>query len=175
MRPTLCALALVAILSPARGADPKPSLSKDGFLITAMATSNSLKKFSELAVKKTEDKDLKDFASGLSEKATDCRDKLTKFANEAKIGLVAGPEKGRQAAYASMALKTGTDFDRAYLDQIIKDLEDGCMVMKKADKEENNKLKEIGSKGGKDCKAWLAKAQALKKTKFGAKPKPTGK
>ena len=70
--------------------------------MTALATSSSLERFSNLAIKKTENVDVKEFATKVAEKAKACKDKLTAYALEEKIGLLAGTEKGRQAAYTAM-------------------------------------------------------------------------
>src|SRR4051794_26262472 len=104
MRSMLCAsaCAFALVLLPARAADERPSVAKDGFLVSALATASSLERFSELAQKKSEDATVREFAGQVAEKAKDCRDKLTAYALEAKIGLVAGLEKGRQAAFANM-------------------------------------------------------------------------
>lgn len=158
MRLMSYALALAALATPAFAADDKKD-AKGDFLTQALGNALSLEKFSALALTKANNSDVKDLAKDINSKAIKCRDKLVAAAKERKTGLVLGLEKDRQATLAALALKTGDDFDRGFLDQVIKDLDDSCKTMKN---EKSDKYKSIITDSSKDCKEGLERARKLR-------------
>jgi predicted outer membrane protein len=171
MRLLCCALALAAF-APAFAADePKLKFGKDDYLPNALANALSLERFCNLAATKSEDPKVKKFAEDLSADAKACREKFVAIIKDSKTGVVAGMEKGRQAALAKLALRTGAEFDRDYLDQVISDLKDAAKWNKMGRDETHAKLKEIATKQSKSCEKWLARAEELKKLKFGTEKK----
>ncbi len=171
MRTTLCALALAAFAVPAfaADADAKPKFGKDDYLPNALANVQSLERFAALAVTKTSDEKIKEFATEVAAAAKKCRQDFEEVIKESKTAVVVGLEKGRQTALTRLALKTGADFDRDYLDQVIYDLQQANEWNKKGVEDTHAKLKDIARKDTKSCKDWLERAEKLKKVKFGEK------
>jgi predicted outer membrane protein len=110
---------------------------------------------------KANNADVKEFAKDLNDKSSKCRKKIEDAAKESKVGVLLGLEKGRQATLAKLALKTGEDFDKGFLVQVISDLSDSCKLMKEHKDSDNKTIKAICDGSMKDCKDGLERARKL--------------
>lgn len=162
MQRLMFTLVLSAIACGAINAEDKtPVITESSYLTKALQHTTALERFSSLATTKAKDADVKEFATKLHDRAKECRVKFEEIGKESKVGLVVGLEKKRQAALADLATRSGDDFDRAYLAQVISDLEQVRTDMKGHDKFSDTKLKDAGSGTCKHCEECLEKAKKL--------------
>ena len=100
----------------------------------------------ELALSRSGSERVKDFGRSMKDDHTTANNELKDLASKKGIAIPATLDKKGQDAYDGLNKKSGADFDKAYMDQMVKDHE---MVLKKFREEADD---------GKDAeiKAWAA-------------------
>jgi len=93
------------------------------FLPQALAEVMAVERFSSLVEKRAENKDVKGLADKLLADGKKCRESLTDIAKGEKVGIFTGLEKRHQLTLGELTLLSANKFDRAYLAQMIRDLE----------------------------------------------------
>jgi putative membrane protein len=124
-------------------------LSKDDedFVIKAAEAGNSEVSEGNLAASKATDPDVKSFASTMVTDHGKAGDELKSFATSRGMTLPTGPGKDGEAAMDKLSKKSGTDFDKAYMEQAVKDHEHAVKAFEKASRDAKDP----------DLKAWAAK------------------
>ena len=122
----------VALILPlaARAADAKKLIEKQDpnkgpqtdqqFLAKAIAADVGEIKFAEHALKHADNKDVQRFAQKMIDDHTKNRDKLLQVAKVMKVGVVEGLGKGHRDEMARLMKFKGADFDREYMQHMIK-------------------------------------------------------
>ncbi len=132
-------------------ADEKPSkLGGDpDFAQKASASSMAEVNFSELAVRFTRNPAVKQFAQLMIRDHMRAGQELTQLANARAIRLAPAMDEKHQKLYDKLKTLSGAEFDRAYMDAMVKDHEEAV------------KLFEAESKDGKDqaMKRWAGKLE----------------
>lgn len=135
MRPTIASFALLCAAGLALAADKDPTtsppLKATDFLPQAMAQAMALERFSSLVEKRSEHKSVKELAARLTEDGKACWKGLEKLAAGEKVGFLTGLEKNHQLRLGELTLLSGDKFDRAYVAQVVADLEQLDKLMAK--------------------------------------------
>ena len=109
-------------------------LDKD-FLVHAFTNSHAAVRLSELADKHSNNQKVKDFAQKIVKDHKEMNDKLSKMANDQKVGVVAGTEQSVKDTYERLSKLNGADFDRDYLKAIINNHEATVQMMEAQSKQ----------------------------------------
>jgi len=167
MKKVLLSLALTALLVPgvraAEDKDPVKLPKSDlEFLPRAISCSVAETKYAELAEKRAEDKEVKEFARKLAADHQKCTQKLLDFAKDLKLAVVAGTESDQRATEKQLAKLSGRDFDVAYLREVISDHEKGIKVAQSRIKGEGKEeLKDYLKKSVEEMEGHLKEARGL--------------
>ena len=89
-------------------------------------------KMGEYEVKHASDKSVKDYASMLVKDHTKAGDELKSIAKSKNITLPAMPGSDNMDMMTDLMKKTGKDFDKAYMNQMVKDHKDAVDLFQKA-------------------------------------------
>lgn len=169
MRTTIASLSLFLLAAVAVGEDRPgtPPLGKDDFLPRALAQTMACARFSDLVENRAADADVKKFGKELWADADEARKKLEKKVEEAgkerKTAVAVGLEKGHQLALARLTVMTGESFDRAYVDQIIRDLEEMNKLMEKHEKSDFDGVRDSVKANKEKVAKHLKRARELQK------------
>jgi len=102
----------------------EPATEKE-FLAKAIACDIAEIKLAELAIKQTSNKDVEKFARRMREEHSKCRDALMERAKELKLGVLEGLDKDKQATHDRLSKLEGSQFDRAYMREMVENHEKG--------------------------------------------------
>lgn len=125
------------------------SLSKDDqdFLIKAGEGGVAEVSLGQLAASKAASDDVKTFGNQMVSDHGKANDELKNLAAQKSFGLPTGPGKEGEEASTKLSSKSGKDFDRAYMEDMVKDHEKDVKEFEKASKDAKDP----------DVKAWAAK------------------
>jgi putative membrane protein len=141
--------------------DTKPAGDVD-FLAKAAACGNAEVKYSELAAKQATNAKVKEFARTLAEEHKQANNKLGEFARGLKTAVLAGLEKDKQAIYDDLSKRSGADFDRAYMKQMVEDHEKAIKMFEAQSKEgKHDGLKTFATDTLPKLKKHLEEARAI--------------
>ena len=101
----------------------------------------------QLAASNGTDPDVKNFGNTMATDHGKANDELKSLASSKGITLPTGPGKDGEDAQAKLSKKKGKDFDKAYMDTMVKDHEKDVKAFEKASKDAKDP----------DLKAWAAK------------------
>lgn len=104
-------------------------------------------KLSQLALKNASSKSVKDFAKNIVEEHTNANNQLMAMAAKKSITLPAALGERNQKVYDDMTKKSGADFDKAYIDEMVSDHKDAVSDFESMAKDSKDA----------DVKAWAGK------------------
>jgi len=99
-------------------AEKVPTTEKE-FLAKAIACDIAAVKLAERAMKQATNKDVEKFARRMRDEHMKCRDDLMERAKEQKLGVLEGLDKDKQATFDRLSKLEGSQFDRAYMREMI--------------------------------------------------------
>lgn len=91
------------------------------FAIAAMNGGTTEVILGRMAIKKGKSKEVKNFGAMMVKDHSKANDKLMKLIKEKNISLHLLPEKQEQELIGKLSQKSGSDFDRAYVDAMVND------------------------------------------------------
>jgi putative membrane protein len=103
-----------------RAGDNDRPLDKD-FLVKVATCNNAEIEVSKLAAKRSGSADVKEFATMLGKDHKAAYDKLGDLIKNRKVGVAAGLEKSTRDEIKKLSKLEGNDFDRAFLDHMIRE------------------------------------------------------
>lgn len=115
----VCGFGLLFLASAIDAAEHE-ALDRD-FLIRAATCGNAEVKYSELAETRAGSDKVKEFARKMVKDHSRCNGRLSEYARNQKIVVVAGLEKDKRENYDRLSPLKGDEFDRAYLRQMVDD------------------------------------------------------
>lgn len=121
---------------------------------------------SKIAEEKATDAKVKEFAKMMIADHSKANDELKSLATNKNITLPAAPDADMQKAIADVSGKSGSDFDKAYVAQMVKDHEKTVKLFEDGQKDvKDAELKAFIDKTLPAIKAHLEHAKNLKKSK----------
>ena len=126
-RMVLLATAVVFMGIGASVAEDKPVLDRD-FLLKAVPRCHALVQYAELADKRAGNAEVKEFGAKLVKEHRRLHEDLSNAAADQKLAVVAGTEKGTREEVDRLSKLQGAEFDRMFLDRIIKEHEKGIAM-----------------------------------------------
>jgi putative membrane protein len=125
---------------------PGRKLSDQDFVKKAATCGIGEVKISELAVRKASDPKVKAFAEEMVRHHKQCNEKLTDTAKAAGITFTAAVDRDIQGTLDGLNLKSGADFDRAYMTRMVQDHEKAVNLFQSEAKDgTNGDLKKFAS------------------------------
>lgn len=160
--PVLCVL----MFAWAARADDDKTVAKDDtdFLKKAMECGNAEVKLSQLAETRAASDKVKEFARMMVKDHTEANAKLAEHARTLKVAVLAGTSKEFRAISDNLSKLRGADFDRAYMERMVKDHEDAIKLFEsqaKVDGEGN--MKKFAEQTLPHLREHLKKAQEIAK------------
>lgn len=163
----------LAVLS--ASADEKEAVKGKGdsdFAKKASACGLAEVNFSELAVRFARDPAVRQFAEKMIADHTRANRELTQLANRKAITLPAGMDDEHQKLYDKLKTLSGAEFDRTYMEAMVKDHEKAVKLFEKQAKDgKDETMKELAGKLTPHLKEHLEKAREICKKTKGEKKK----
>ena len=94
------------------------------FVKKAMEGSLAEVNFAKLALQKSQDKNVREFATKMIHDHEMLISEMKPLAKELGVKVPSGPPLSDHAKYMELKMKSGTDFDRAYVEAMVKDHHD---------------------------------------------------
>jgi putative membrane protein len=94
------------------------------FVKNAMEGSLAEVNFAKLALQKSQDKNVREFATKMIHDHEMLISEMKPLAKEMGVKVPSGPPLSDHAKYMELKMKSGTDFDRAYVEAMVKDHHD---------------------------------------------------
>ncbi len=141
---------LLVVVPLARAADDVMSSKDTKFIMAAVAGGETEVSLGKLAATKATNDDVKSFGQKMVDDHTEANDELKDLAKSKNVDIKKGEDKAikmEQKENDSLAKKNGADFDKAYVDMMVKDHEKDVKDFKAA----------AESSDDADLKAWAAK------------------
>jgi putative membrane protein len=120
---------------PASRAEEAKALTDTDFLQKSVVAGNAEVQFGKLAARNATSDRVREFAERMVKDHTNANKQLAEHARSLKVGVVAGLEKDRRAEYSKLSKMKGSDFDRAYMKDMVKDHEKAVKLFKTYSKE----------------------------------------
>jgi putative membrane protein len=98
------------------------------FAVKAAAAGMTEVDLSKVALKQSTNAKIKDFANMMITDHTAAGDKLAALAKTKNITLPSAPDSSQTKAINNISKKTGADFDKAYVDQMVSDHKDAVSL-----------------------------------------------
>ena len=123
------------------------------FVTEAMEGSLAEVNYGKLALQKSKDPNVREFATKMIKDHEEMITSMKPVARELGVKVPTGPPIGDHAKYMELKMKSGTDFDRAYVEAMVKDHHDDLQkFMDEQNKTTNPDLKAAVEKGEKVIK-----------------------
>jgi putative membrane protein len=104
--------------------------------------------FAKLALQKSQDKNVREFATKMIKDHEMLIENMKPVARQLGVKLPSGPPLTDHAKYMELKMKSGTDFDRAYVEAMVKDHHDDLQAfMDEENSTTNPELKATVAKG----------------------------
>jgi putative membrane protein len=118
------------------------------FVKDAMEGSLAQVNFAKLALQKSQDKNVREFATKMIHDHEMLIAEMKPVARELGVKVPSGPPLSDHAKYMELKMKSGTDFDRAYVEAMVKDHHDDLSTFLDEENKTNNpQLKAAVEKG----------------------------
>src|ERR1700760_3655196 len=118
------------------------------FVKNAMEGSLAEVNFAKLALQKSQDKNVREFATKIIHDHEMLISEMKPLAKEMGVKIPTGPPLSDHAKYMELKMKSGTDFDRAYVEAMVKDHHDDLQAfMDEENSTTNPELKATVAKG----------------------------
>ena len=126
----------------------KTTSSDKTFVENALKGSLAQVNFAKLALQKSEDKNVREFATRMIKDHEMLITEMKPVARKLGVKVPTGPPLSDHAKYMELKMKSGTDFDRAYVEAMVKDHHDDLQdFIQEEDKTSNPDLKAAVTKG----------------------------
>lgn len=135
----------------------------DPFLKKAIQGNIAEVSMGELAQKNAESQDVKAYGEMLVKDHGSANEKALKLANELKVDAPKAPSKQQKADHDAMAKKRGADFDKAFMQHMVKDHEKDIAAFEKATKNKNKDIAKFAEETLPTLKEHLKQAKAIAK------------
>jgi putative membrane protein len=131
------ALLLAAILAaPATAQDGKLSAAQDKRFAKEAAVGGLMEvKLGQAAQEKAQSQDVKDFGKMMVEDHGKANDELKALAQQKNVKLPAGMDSAHRSMVSRLSKKSGADFDKAYMQEMVKDHAADVAEFRKASQE----------------------------------------
>lgn len=163
----------LAVLSVA--AEEKKAIKEKGdseFARKASACGLAELNFSELAVRFARDPAVRQFAEHMITDHRQANQQLTQLANRRSIALATGMDDEHQKLYDKLKTLKGAEFDRTYMEAMVKDHEKAVKLFEAQSKDgKDDAMKEMAGKLAPKLKEHLEKAREICKKVKGDKEK----
>ena len=118
------------------------------FVKNAMEGSLAEVNYAKLALQKSQDKNVREFATKMIHDHLMLISEMKPLAREMGVTVPSGPPLSDHAKYMELKMKSGTDFDRAYVEAMVKDHHDDLSAfLDEQNKTSNPQLKAAVQKG----------------------------
>jgi putative membrane protein len=118
------------------------------FVKDAMEGSLAEVNFAKLALQKSQDKNVREFATKMIHDHEMLITEMKPLAKQMGVRVPSGPPLSDHAKYMELKMKSGTDFDRAYVEAMVKDHHDDLQTfIDEENKTSNPELKAAVQKG----------------------------
>ncbi|WP_263384167.1 DUF4142 domain-containing protein [Granulicella arctica] len=130
-------------------AEPQDTKSTDKTFIADSAQDSLAEiNYAKLALQKSQDKNVREFASKMIKDHEMLIDSMKPFAKKLGVKAPSGPALVDHAKYTELKMKSGIDFDRAYVEAMVKDHHDDLQkFMDEMNKTADPELKAAVAKG----------------------------
>jgi len=109
------------------------------FLTKAISSGVTEVKLGQMAEKNASNADVKAFGSKMANDHKKANEKLLEHARSLKVGVVTGLDKETRETASRLGKLEGRDFDREYMDQMVKDHENAVSLFESYSKSATNK------------------------------------
>jgi putative membrane protein len=118
------------------------------FVKNAMEGSLAEVNYAKLALQKSQDKNVREFATKMIHDHEMLITEMKPLAKTLRVTVPSGPPLSDHAKYLELKMKSGTDFDRAYVEAMVKDHHDDLQTfLDESSKTSNPELKAAVEKG----------------------------
>lgn len=160
----IAAMLVAAALLPAQSASPAGSNSDQNFLKTASETNKAEMQLARLAEKKTSNNAVKQFAERMITDHTKLEQETQSVASKESVTLPRGAGAANYHEYQELASKSGSDFDKAYIEFNVKAHEQAISeFQKEASSGANAAIKALASQAVPILKEHLRLAESTAK------------
>jgi putative membrane protein len=131
---TAVALGLIGFAGDSAGAGVVKKiepLSKEAFVAKAVASCIAETKLHEKAAKDAKNEAVRGFAQKMAEDHKKTNDRLMEVARDMKLGVVQGFDKASKETYDRISGLSGEEFDRAYMQHVLKSHSDAVLFYEK--------------------------------------------
>jgi putative membrane protein len=144
----LSGVALATLVGGAAVTAQNTTSSDKGFLKDSMEGSLAEVNFAKLALQKSQDKNVREFATKMIHDHEMLISEMKPLAKEMGVKVPTGAPLSDHAKYMELKMKSGTDFDRAYVEAMVKDHHDDLQAfLDEEGKTSNSQLKAAVQKG----------------------------
>lgn len=126
-RIVLAAATAATVLWAATAAEDKPALDRD-FLLKAAPHCQALVKYAEIAEKRADNEQIKQFARGILNEHKTLHEDLAKAAKDQKLAVASGTEKSTRDEVDRLSKLDGPAFDQAFMKRVIDEYESGIKM-----------------------------------------------
>jgi putative membrane protein len=145
---TIAGAALATLLAGGAVQAQDTTSSDKTFVKNAIEGSIAEVNFAKLALQKSKDKNVREFATKMIHDHEMLITEMKPLAEKMHIKVPSGPPVSAHAKYMELKMKSGTDFDRAYVEAMVKDHHDDLQdFIDEKDKTQNPDLKAAVEKG----------------------------